>query len=145
ELPNRAELTFTLQRLLQYKREEERIPLDESVIEQQFMIDATKWRYLLYHLEKHQAIKELEVFRSEEELTKVFKKIQQFTEMRLQEKRLHLQNVISWIHTKNCFRQVLYTPFQQEITNRSFNCCSNCGYALPTKTKIGRASCRERV
>jgi len=134
ELPNRAELTFILQRLLQYKREEERIPVDESVIEQQFMIEATKWRYLLYHLEKHQAVKEQEVFHSEEELTKVFKKIQQFTEMRLQEKRLHLQNVISWIHTKNCFRQVLYAPFQQAITNRSFNCCSNCGYALPTKT-----------
>ena len=130
ELPTYPELIFILQRLLKYSADTEVLPTDETVIEQQFHIDETKWRYIYFHLEKHDIVKRQRITGTESQLTTALKDIHQISQKRLVQKRQHLNDVILWANTKKCLRMVLYAPFQQAITQKSTNCCSNCGLSL---------------
>lgn len=130
ELPTHAELRFIMERLIDYQDNKVLLPLDEDVIEQQFLIQPTKWRYLLYQLEQHGIVKEQEVQTTESSIKEVFNEINHFTEQRLRAKRQQLNEVINWIHTQSCLRTKLYEPFQQDITRKEANCCSNCGVVL---------------
>ena len=130
ELPSYAELTFVLQRLIKDGANNEPLPIDDTLIEQQFLIDETKWRYIYFHLEKHRLVNKQQITGTESQLTSAFKHIHQFTQKRLTQKREHLKEVISWTNTKGCLREALYTPFQQKVTKRSMNCCSNCGFSF---------------
>ena len=132
ELPTYSELIFILQRLLKYSADTEVLPTDETVIEQQFHIDKTKWRYIYFHLEKHDIIKRQRIIGTESQLTTALKDIHHFSQKRLVQKRQHLNDVILWANTNKCLRMVLYAPFQQAITQKSTNCCSNCGFSLET-------------
>lgn len=130
ELPTRSELQFIYEQLLHYQTNNEVLPVDDVAIEQQFLINITKWRYLLFLLEHYEMIEQRLVIGSENELQEAFRMIQQFTEKRFTLKKQDLQQVISWIHSKTCLRKKLYAPFKQDIANKEVNCCSNCGFSL---------------
>jgi len=132
ELPTYPEMTFILQRLLKYSADKEILPTDETVITQQFLVDETKWRYIYFQLEKHEIVKRQRIIGTESQLITIFKDIHQFTQKRLVQKRQHLNDVILWANTKECLRTVLYAPFKQAITQKTTNCCSNCGFSLET-------------
>lgn len=127
ELPTHAELQFIMKRLIDFQESSALLPIDEDIIEQQFFIQPTKWRYLLYQLEQHGIVEERRVQATESAIKETFNEIKYFTDQRLRAKRQQLNEVINWIHTQSCLRTKLYEPFQQDITRKEVNCCSNCG------------------
>lgn len=144
ELPTRNELQFVYKCLLSYQSSNEVLPIHDVDIEQQFLINITKWRYLLYLLEHNQMVENGLVIGAQSELKQTFHKIEQFTEERYTLKKQDLHEVINWIHTKTCLRKKLYAPFKQEVTKKDVNCCSNCGVSFDdtkkSTTRVNRKS-----
>lgn len=130
ELPTQNELKFVFERLLEIQAKNEFIPSDETEIETVWMIKATKWRYLSYQLETHHVIEQYQVKATEEQLADAFRSINDFTNKRVAEKRQSLLQMTTWLHTESCLRKKLYEPFQQIITEKEVNCCSNCGFSI---------------
>lgn len=130
ELPNKKELYYIYEQLIMYKTNEAILPTNDTLIEQQFRVDITKWRYVLYILEQKQVVIDYYIIADEKELWNVFQEMNIFTDKRLTFKKQHLQQVMGWIHTKTCLRQKLYAPFEQPIQDKETNCCSNCGFTF---------------
>lgn len=130
ELPTKQELDFVCQRLLEYRNQDLSIPNDEVTIEATFMIGVTKWRYLYYQLEVHHIVKQQKVIATSDQLAAARRSIDNFTQKRLADKRQKLAQMTTYLHTTTCLREKLYRPFQQTITERKVNCCSNCGFTF---------------
>lgn len=139
ELPTPNELKYMYDQLLTYQINREILPTNDTLIEQLFLVNITKWRYILYLLERYQIVVNNFIIGDENNLQDVFRKIKQFTEKRLQYKKQHLQQVIDWVFTKKCLRQELYAPFEQQIQAKETNCCSNCGFVLDESLQQERA------
>ena len=139
ELPNKNELYFIYEQLLTYQTNGVILPTNDTLIEQQFRVNITKWRYVLYSLERHQVIADNFITGGEKDLREAFQKINKFTEKRLTHKQQHLQQVMDWVYTKTCLRQKLYEPFEQYIQEKAVNCCSNCGFSLDASLQQEKA------
>lgn len=132
ELPNEKELSFVYHRLIDVRTNNDTLPSDDESIETFFMMPVTKWRYLHYQLETHNMIESNQVIATNNQLASAFQSIASFTKKRLTEKRHSLHEVNNWLHTETCLRRELYKPFQQIITEKQTNCCSNCGFSSET-------------
>ena len=130
ELPNREALYYIYEQLITYKINEEALPTNDTLIEQQFRVDITKWRYVLYILEQKKVVVNHYIIVDKKDLWNVFQEMNVFTDKRLTFKKQHLQQVMDWVYTKTCLRQKLYAPFEQPIQDKETNCCSNCGFSF---------------
>ena len=130
EIPTEAEISFVFHQLFQLYQENKSLPELDQQIESFFQIDETKWRLLVYQLERLSVIKDEKIYFNKTVWQEAYREIVQFSEKRLTVKRRNIHELKSWIHSTGCLRKGLYERFEQPIEYREEQCCSNCGFSF---------------
>lgn len=127
EFPDENDLSNIFQQLSIMEKQEHEIGSNENM-ETLFELSETQWKFVRYQLEKHGMIKNNRIYYQESVWQKAFNSIQQLIKERMKHKERKLNEMISWVHERNCLRKQLYKPFQSTYNNGKYQCCSNCGF-----------------
>ena len=130
EIPTEEEISFVFHQLFQLYRENKSLPETEQQIETFFQIDETKWRLLVYQLERLSILKENKIIFDKEMWQEAYEEVIQFCNNRLVMKKSNINELKLWIHSTSCLRKGLYERFEQPIQFREDQCCSNCGFSF---------------
>lgn len=55
------------------------------------------------------------------------KRLLSIADARLKIKKAKIEQMLEWIHSQSCKRAMIIRPFDEQLTSRIENCCSNCG------------------
>ncbi len=90
-----------------------------------FDINEIQWRFLLYQLEIHGMMKENMIY-PVSNIDNIRLSIQKNRVKRFMQQKEKLNDAQVWISGKDCFRQRLYTHFQDTFERVHSLCCSHC-------------------
>ncbi len=85
-------------------------------------------RFIQRQLQKYGLIQDNEWFINEKNWKQNRESVVQYLEKRQLYKNNKLNELYRWVQTRNCLRQTLYQPFQDEFGEPTDQCCSNCGF-----------------
>ncbi|MEQ6376224.1 ATP-dependent DNA helicase RecQ [Bacillaceae bacterium S4-13-58] len=107
----------------------ENLPVDEEIIEI-LQISEVHWRFLKFHLEKHDMIENRKQL-SELEWDQIYVFLKELIYTRKNYKSEKLQEFLEWIKNNECRRMSLYKHFQQKIQFvENKYCCDYCGFSF---------------
>ncbi len=130
ELPTAEELQKILQQLKYLYQQNMDVPLNQIEACELFQISEIKWRFLRFHFEKHGMIIGKKIIFNQENWETAYQKLFQWIHERTIHKQAALQEMIDWVETDFCLREMLYRKFQKGYKEPAFQCCSNCGAEL---------------
>ncbi|WP_339227946.1 ATP-dependent DNA helicase RecQ [Oceanobacillus sp. FSL K6-2867] len=151
ELPDENDLQNVFHYLYSISQTSGKIPIDQQ-IEEQLQLNEIHWKFFKYQLEKHGMINNNYIIYQENNWKSAYHSIEQVIRMRMQYKEEKLQEVLSWVQSKDCLRRDLYKSFQETYPKSMYQCCSNCGFSWAewepentNSTKIKHADWRRRL
>ncbi|HEY4602536.1 MAG TPA: ATP-dependent DNA helicase RecQ [Cerasibacillus sp.] len=130
ELPTEEEIRYIFYLLYKLYEQKQALPTQSDQLALLFQLNEVQWRFLYAQLEKHGMIKENTIIYEKERWKRAYTKIKQSTTQRLRVKTAKLQQMVTWIHEKQCLRHALYKPFQSNYTEPEQDCCSQCGFSI---------------
>ncbi|WP_240510176.1 RecQ family ATP-dependent DNA helicase [Virgibacillus profundi] len=130
ELPSKQDLQSVFSHLLNIFNSSGKLPSNEQQVQNLLQLSETQWRFLRFQLEKHGMIDENTILYEKENWEKVFQKINNLIFERSLLKENKLNEIIQWVHEKECLRKHLYKSFQSSYQKPKFQCCSNCGFSI---------------
>lgn len=97
----------------------------EKDIRETFQLTETQWRFMLYQLEFHGMIKENTIYHKKD-IHIYSSAIKKMRLRRMDDQQKSLSTAQTWLNESDCLREKLYQHFQDEHTEVTHLCCSNC-------------------
>ncbi|HLR15881.1 MAG TPA: RecQ family ATP-dependent DNA helicase [Bacillota bacterium] len=97
----------------------------EKYIRETFQLTETQWRFMRYQLEFHGMIKE-NIIQSIESIAVNSTSIKNTRLRRIYDHQKNLSMAQTWLEETDCLRKKLYLHFQDDYTEVTHLCCSNC-------------------
>lgn len=140
ELPSETQVNRIFTEIYELYRQQKNLPMKEEEIESLVELNETQRRFLIYQIEKYGIIKNKIIHYDANLWQQALENIQTFIIDRYRLKQSKLNEMLEWIHEKECLRKHLYKSFQKSYQLALYQCCSNCGYSLanwfPVETEI---------
>lgn len=130
ELPSVEDTGVIFQQLLNFFKNGEKLPANESSMENLFQLNEIQWRFLRNQLEEHGMIDSGKIIYDKNHWEDAFHSISNLINERIQVKKNKLNEMIQWVFEKDCLRKNLYKKFQSEYSTAAYHCCSNCGFTF---------------
>lgn len=130
ELPTKQEIAYVFHQLSQLAKEHNQIPRSLPEIINLMQINETKWRYLYFQLESQHILANQQINYDADHWQRAFQHILEHRHARFQYKQNKLNEMLKWIHSTTCLREMLYAEFQSSFQSPVFQCCTNCGFSF---------------
>ncbi|WP_368651980.1 ATP-dependent DNA helicase RecQ [Ornithinibacillus sp. 4-3] len=130
ELPTKEQITVVFQQLKQLALQKQLLPKQVKEIEKMLGIEEIHWRFINYHLEKNDIIKNNQIIYQATHWQNVFEHIVDMRINRLNIKQNQLFAMLDWVHETDCLRESLYKGYQDTYDKPEQHCCSNCDFVL---------------
>jgi ATP-dependent DNA helicase RecQ len=98
----------------------------ETALIEKLKLNITQWRFLLFHLEKNNLLRNNILQGSQKEWEQGFHATKDFKMKRLSLKMKQFSSFKDWLYSEDCRRKILFQAFQEDYTKPEKLCCDVC-------------------
>ncbi|MFB1050465.1 ATP-dependent DNA helicase RecQ [Paraliobacillus sp. JSM ZJ581] len=127
ELPNMDQVESLLF-MLEKKYQSNIKTIDKHEMMMYLQLSEIQWRFIVYHLENHDILKESQILPIYNQKEMFLSKVETVINERYTYKFKKLNEMVAWVTATTCRRKSLFRPFQTSTKKPKYACCDYCGF-----------------